>query len=119
MIRFTPQELKLIERLRKQERRWPRMRWMFLVVAAFLLAEYGFFAVVVIHMLDTGKLTTDPTLVLVVLAFFWPKCLLAFCFAAWLIVVATRDWHGNVERMLLLRMLDDRQKETTGDAHAP
>lgn len=37
-MQFTPQEMKLIERLRKQERRWPRTRWILLAMAALMVA---------------------------------------------------------------------------------
>jgi hypothetical protein len=111
MIRFTPQETKLIERLRKQERQWPRMRWMWLVAAVFLMADCGFFLLVIYKVLEAEKSSSDNAFII---AFFWPKCLLMFCLATLLIILAIRDWHGNVQRMLLLRLLDDRQKETTG-----
>jgi hypothetical protein len=50
-------------------------------------------------------------------AVFWPKALLMMVVASWLIVLAIRDWHGNVERMLLLRLLDAHQKEIVADEH--
>ena len=43
---LSPPELKLIESLRKQERRWPRLRWVALclgVLAAFIAGLFGYF----------------------------------------------------------------------------
>ena len=111
-MQFTPQEQKLVERLRKQERQWPRTRWILLAMAAFIVAAYGYILWQIIGMLESGKSTEDATFMI---AFFWPKCLLGFCLAAWLVGLAWRDWHGNVHRMLLLRLLDAQQKETKTD----
>jgi hypothetical protein len=44
-------------------------------------------------------------------AVFWPKCLVGFFLAAWFMVVAIRDWNGNVHRMLLLKLLDEQQNK--------
>jgi hypothetical protein len=46
------------------------------------------------------------------IAFFWPKFLLGFYCAIWFVVWAIRDWHGNVHRMLLLRLLDAQQQQS-------
>jgi len=111
-MQFTSQEMKLIERLRKQERQWPRARWILLAMAAFIVAIYGYILSKIIGMLESGHSTEDATFMV---AFFWPKCLLGFCLAAWFVGLAIRDWHGNVHRMLLLRLLDAQQKEAKRD----
>jgi len=116
-MQFTPQEMKSIERLRKQERLWPRTRWLVLGSAAFILAVYGFMTWQMVVMLDSPEFEFfDATSMLIAVE--WPKCLLAFCVAFWIIAVVIRDWHGNVNRMLLLRLLDDRQKEASKDENA-
>ena len=114
-MEFTPQEMKLIERLRKEERRWPRSRWILLGMAAFILAVYGCILAQIIGVLQSGEPRDDATFMV---AFFWPKCLVGFCFAVYFIVWAIRDWHGDVKRMLLLRLLDAQQRETRKDDHA-
>jgi hypothetical protein len=108
-MQFTPQELKLIERLRKQERRWPRTRWILLGMAAFLLAAYGYIAYRLFGTL--GSETFSPADSALLFALFWPKVLLMAVMAGAFIALAVRDWHGNVHRMLLLRLLDTHQKE--------
>ena len=45
-------------------------------------------------------------------AMFWPQCLLMVCVSAFCIVKAVIDWHGNTNRMLLLKLLDARQSQT-------
>lgn len=111
-MQFTAQEMKLIDRLRKEDRRWPRTRWILLVVAAFALAVYGYIGAQIVIKLESAQPGDDS---MFMVAFFWPKCLLGFCFAAWFIAWAIRDWHGNVQRMLLLRLLDDKLKERGKD----
>jgi len=110
-MQFTPQEAKLIERLRKRERRWPRDRWILLVGAVFLLAGYGYVLARVVGLLQSESFSEIPGATFLVVAIFWPKCLLAFCLGGWLIGLAIRDWHGNVHRMLLLRLLDEQEKK--------
>ena len=112
-MQFTPREMKLIERLRKQERHWPRTRWILLGMAAFILVAYGYVAYLLFSILDSQ--TFSPMDSALVFAFIWPKLLLMTVMAGAFIALAIRDWHGNVNRMLLLRLLDAHQKETETD----
>ena len=114
-MQFTLQEMKLIERLRKQERRWPRTRWVLLAGGAFTYAAYGYITYALFSRLGSdefGKGSTD-----LLLTIYWPKCLLGFLFATWCMAVAFRDWHGNVHRMLLLKLLDVHKQETSNNDH--
>ncbi len=108
-MQFTPQEMKLIERLRKQERRWPRTRWILLGMAAFGFAIYGYVAFFLFSTLDSQ--TFSPSDSALLFAVFWPKALLMLIIASSFIALAIRDWRGNVHRMLLLRLLDEQQKK--------
>jgi hypothetical protein len=112
-MQFTSQEMKLIERLRKQERRWPRTRWILLGVAAFSLAICGYVVYFLLSTLDSKTFSSADSALL--FSVFWPKALLMAVIAAAFIAVAVRDWRGNVHRMLLLRLLDANQKETDRD----
>jgi hypothetical protein len=114
-MEFTPHELKLVQRLRKQERKWPRTRWVLIGMAAFGFAVYGYVGYVLFSSLDSK--TFSPADCALLFAVFWPKALLIMVGASWFIVLAIRDWHGNVERMLLLRLLDAHQKQTEKDEH--
>src|SRR2546423_11746830 len=108
-MQFTPQEMKLIERLRKQERRWPRTRWILLVTAAFGFAVCGYVAFFLFSTLDSQ--TFSPADSALLFAVFWPKALLMMVIASGFIALAVRDWRGNVHRILLLRLLDAHQNE--------
>jgi len=44
-------------------------------------------------------------------ALFWPKSLMLFGCGVFFISWAIRDWSGNANRVLLLRLLDDQQKD--------
>lgn len=112
-MRFTPQEMKLIERLRKQERRWPRTRWILLGMAAFILVAYGYVAYLLFSTL--GSETASPADSALLFAIFWPKVILMLVGAGAFIALAIGNWHGNVHRMLLLRLLDAQQKESGRD----
>jgi hypothetical protein len=104
-MNFTPQELKLIERMRRDERRWPRSRWA-IVAAGVLLAADSTFGLVACCVTDFGD---DAQFQLALLL---PTSLLMAGFAAGLIAWAIRDWHGEVKRMLLPRLLDAQQNQT-------
>ncbi len=54
---------------------------------------------------------TSPDTVLAI-AIFFPKCLVYVAIAAWAFSKAFVDWHGNVNRMLLLRFLDAQRHPT-------
>ncbi|SRR5260221_425977 len=112
-MKFTPQEMKLIERLRKQERRWPRTRWILLGMAAFILAAYGYTAHMLFSTLDSK--TFSPADSALLFALYWPQLLLMTVMAGAFIALAVRDWRGNVHRMLLLRLLDAHQKEADSE----
>jgi len=116
-MEFTSRELKQIERLRKQERQWPRTRWLLLAMAIFIYAVYGCLVVLYYHRLFPSEIDTTlfgdllSRVNLLMFAMFWPKFLLAFCFATWCVCVAIRDWHGNINRRLLLKLLDAQQSQ--------
>ena len=106
----------MIERLRKEDRRWRRTRWVLLAMAGLLLAAYAYIAHMLLTDFSSDSIGNNASLWL--FALFWPKILLASCVAGGLIGLAIRDWHGNVTRMLLLRLLDAQHKPTVGDEHA-
>jgi hypothetical protein len=112
-MQFTPEEEKLIEHLRKQERRWPRVRWMLLATGVVLGIVLIYTLVGLYRTLHFDALTPYEV---IFFAMLWPKCLIVMIGAAWLIVWPLTNWHGNVNRMLLLRLLDAQKDETGRDA---
>jgi len=114
--------LKQIERLRKEQRQWPRTRWIMLGAAIFIYAVYGFLLVLYFHGVFPSE--NDATALgdmmsrtnILMFALFWPKFLVMFCIATWIIIVVIRDWHGNTNRMLLLKLLDAHQSQSPSPA---
>jgi hypothetical protein len=86
-----------------------------LIGAVFLLACYGYILARVVVLLQSDSFAEIPGATSLIVAFFWPKCLLGFCIGGWLIGLAIRDWHGNLHRMLLLRLLEEQQKKDVSD----
>ena len=105
-MQFTPQETKMIERLRKQERHWPWMRWALLATGIF---GAGCNTYILTTLYRGLHFDTLPSYEVLFFAMLWPKCLLGIILAAWLIVWPLSSWHGNVNPMLLLRLLDSQQ----------
>lgn len=112
-MEFTSHELKLIERLRKQERQWPRARWILLVSGVLGIIAYGYFSFWVIHFIEPGSFGEGEVLLF---AFFWPKCLLMVCIAGFLLGWAIRDWRGNTNRVLLLKLLNAQMSQMGRDS---
>src|SRR5258708_4963122 len=118
-MQFTPREMKLIERLRKQERQWPRLRWVLLaggLLCTVALGLYGHTLFSLVSGLNSAEPTSADTVLAI--AIFFPKCLVHLAIATWAFAKASTDWHGNANRMLLLRLLDARQNQTTNDKGA-
>ena len=115
-VELTPRENKLLERLRKQERQWPRLRWFLVGTGIFAVLCSGFIAVELIQHIDTMLAVHDDVLSrgwLLGFALFWPKCLLLFGFGVFFIIWAIINWHGNANRVLLIKLLDARQQDET------
>jgi nitrate reductase NapE component len=116
-MEFTPQETKLIQRLRKQERQWVWARWLFLVMGIWciiLCALLGYLLYQIVS--ESGSNPIESANVFII-ALIWTKCCMYFCFAIWFFITAAVKWHGDANRMLLLRLLDVQQKQSVKDTH--
>src|SRR5258706_7464865 len=112
-MELTPREIKLIERLRKQERQWVWLRWGLLaggLLCTVALALYSHTLFSLASGLNSAGPTSPDTVLAI--AIFFPKWLVLLAFATWAFGKAFSDWHGNANRVLLLRLLDAQQKET-------
>ncbi len=119
-MQLTAREQKMVARLRKAERLWPRWRWAVLGAGVFAWAVYGYIAFTLANRLqsiETDRGNFEFNIWLVGFAMMWPKCLIGFALGAFLIVLAIKDWHGNTNRVLLLKLLDAQQKQA--DSNAP
>jgi hypothetical protein len=91
------------------------VRWILLTVGACTLAIYGYVGAQIVGIWKSNDLDgVGREFALFTVALVWPKCILGFYLACWLIGWAIRDWHGNAHRMLLLRLLEAQQKEEVG-----
>jgi hypothetical protein len=116
-MQFTPRELKLVERLRKQERQWPRLRWAILAIGLLATADLALYGRTLFSLaseLNSGPTSPDTVLAVAVL---FPKWLVQIAIATWALSKAFTDWQGNARRMLLLRLLDVQQNQTINDKH--
>ena len=96
------------------------MRWFLLATGIFVASVYIFILVAELVSLFSSQRTTDLNIYDVLLfAMLWPKCLLGFGIGIWFIGWAIRDWHGNVNRVLLLHLVETQQKQTTSDGKIP
>jgi len=123
-MEFAPRELKQIERLRKQERQWRRNRWFMLVGGIIIGVEFVISLVLLCHQLFLALNVSDFSaaggflfsVTILMIALNWPMCLVAFCISGWCIITAIQDWHGNTNRVLLLKLLDARQSQSPNPA---
>lgn len=121
-MQFTPQETKLIEKLRKQNLLWPRMRWVALglgVLGCITCAVWG-------YLLYRGYvLTLDPQSDHISvqgvygLLFVWTMFGMLFMLGVGQLTAVCFYWHGDVNRMLLVKLLDAQQDQSPTDKHAP
>lgn len=118
-MQFTAQELKQIERLRKRERQWPRGRWFLIATGIFVPVFYACLLFPFFGSLRSDMSVPVESLIWRLFEFllFYPTCLLGCSFSGWLIVWTLVNWHGDVNRMLLLRLLDAQQKQASGGIH--
>jgi hypothetical protein len=113
-MQLTSREKKLVERLRKQELQWCRLRWFLIGTGIFAVLCSGFIVVELLEHIDTMLAVHDDVMSrgwLLGFALFWPKCLLLFGFGAFFIIWAIRDWNGNANRVLLLKLLEAQQED--------
>lgn len=116
-MQFTPQETRLIEKLRKQNRRWPRTRWLVLAIGVLstgLCFAWGYLVYLLTLASSRDHLDSGDAFVIALL---WTKCCLWLWIGTWSFATACTKWHGDVNRMLLLRLLDAQQKQTATDEH--
>lgn len=113
-MQLTSRETKLVERLRKQERQWPRLRWFTLGAGIFGALCFSFILITLLKHVDSALGDHGDFLApawLFAFARFWPTCLIGFGLAAYLIGWTIRDWSGNANRVLLLKLLEADQKD--------
>ena len=109
-MNFMPKETKLIERLRKHERQWRWVRWWVLLmgfISTGFCAALGYLLHGLIAESEAGHFDGQSVFFIVLI---WTKCCVYFFFAVWCFITVCLKWHGDVNRMLLLRLLDAQQR---------
>lgn len=109
-MNLTLQELKMLERLRKQERQWRWARWLVLLMGCLSTAAclvFGFLLHGLIAESQAGQFDAHTVFFIVLL---WTKCCFHLGFGTWCFATVWFKWHGDVKQMLLLRLLDAQQK---------
>ena len=98
---------------KKQDRQWPRRRWVLLAVGTLSAIDLALWSYLLVKVLpgvnDTGQNREDAAIAIAVL---FPKCLVLLAITTWLFKKVITEWHGNVNRMLLLKLLEAQQKES-------
>jgi hypothetical protein len=112
-MKFSPDELRMIERLRKSEAQSCRWRW-FLVVFCTCMLVVGVAALLIMYQFagdfDSKTPIQDRLVQLTGVAYFLP--LINMWFMGWLFclgIVLCR-WHGDAKTRLLLSLTDELQK---------
>ena len=67
--------------------------------------------------LDSKQTNLDSDIVFLMLLF-WTKCCLFFVLGVFNLATLTNNWHGDANRMLLLKLLDEQTKNSHETAHS-
>jgi formate hydrogenlyase subunit 3/multisubunit Na+/H+ antiporter MnhD subunit len=109
-MNFTTRETKMIEQLRKYERQWRWARWMVLVMgtlSAGLCITFGFLLSGLIAESQAGNFDAQTVFLIMLL---WTKCCFYLLFGTWCLATVCFKWRGDVNRMLLLKLLDAQSR---------
>jgi len=109
-MEFTKSELRLIERLRKHDRQWRWTRWVMLAMGIFSIVDCVAFGYLTNGLIKEALDSPLNAKVAFLIMLFWTKCCLFFLFGIWCFATAWTKWHGDANRMLLLKLLDSQQK---------
>ena len=110
MIEFTPQEVRLINGLRKAELQWRRMRWMSTAAAALSMVCGVLVMKWLINEIEAAARFSESHQA-VIIAIIWPTFLLYALVVGGAVGVAVSSWFRDPIRPLLLKLLDAQQKQ--------
>ena len=109
-MNFSPQETKLIERLRKHDRQWRWARWLVLVMGVFSTGLCALLSYLLYGLIAESEAGHFDGQIVFFIVLIWTKICFYFIFGVWCFITACLKWHGDVNRMLLLRLLDAQQR---------
>lgn len=109
-MELTPDETRLVSRLRAREHQWLVNRWIIVFGGIFIYLSHGYLVVLMYQRDQFMEVSAEEVLL-------WPLCLIIFFVASCAIAIALADWRGNPTRVLLLKMLDAGQSRESDDEH--
>ena len=112
---LSPEEVKLLEALRRRERRWPRWRWLLLAIGVGFALSSGFAGYVLwvgLYGLDAGR--TAIAVLLISFLCFWQAFL-----ALGNVAMAFKNQPVNSMRRLLLKLADALSERENRDESTP
>ncbi len=104
-MNFTPSEMKLIERLRKQE-----ARWLVLVAGVIPLGLCTVWGDILHGLMLESDLGRFDGWEDFFIAFSWTKCCFYFFCSVWCLITVCLNWRGDANRILLLKLADIEQE---------
>jgi hypothetical protein len=107
-MNFTPQEQKMVEGLRKRQSRSQKWRFYELLIG---IGQIGFGFLIFSEVQNMKNQSGPPDVFLLFFTMFYPIALMAIVSGSLLAGTAIRDWHGNVQSTLLLKLIDHCESE--------
>ncbi len=103
-MKMKADDQRQIDRLRADDRRWPFVRWFYVLIGGGLIVGGIRLFLQAVH--TVGE---DPTFGLAVATLLLPVIPLAWCLGAILLREALHKWGGDPVRKLLLRLIEDSE----------
>ena len=102
---FTPDELRLIERLRRREVQFRRWRWLLAIFGALKIIAWLALLVIV-----TSFPSDDTNIKLMLVAYLLPACFVFLAISSVGFGLVLVRWRGDAKTQILLRITDELQK---------
>ena len=110
IMQFTPIEMKQIEKLRRQQRQWVWVRWLPFVIGALCFIDFALNVQLLRMIVPSSGLSSLDRFSMFGVAYIWTKCCFLFLFGLSCFTIPLVKWRGDVNQMLLLRLLDEIQQ---------
>jgi hypothetical protein len=114
-LRFTAVETKQIERLRKREQQWRWARWLYLAIGGMMAIGIVLYGCRLWRLFNIGDANGWPSPIVLEIAVLWPAFVIKLAVGGYFTISALTKWHGDPNRMLLLRLVSGEHREDNGD----
>jgi hypothetical protein len=108
-MNLTPEESKSMERLRKSGRQWRWRRWLLLGLSVLCAANCIGFSYLLRGLIAESHAGSFDGEIVFFIVLLWTKCCVHFFLAVWFLKIVCTKWHGDVNQMLLLRLVDEKE----------